>query len=68
MENKEKKNRHGGARPGSGRPALGKVAVQFRLPVEVKRKVEEYANRKKITLSDAAEQMIRAFREIPINW
>lgn len=60
MEDK-KVERRGGARPGSGRPALGKVPLYLRLPEDVKRKVEEYANRKKITLSDAAEQMIRAF-------
>ena len=63
-----KVERRGGARPGSGRQALGKVAVLFRLPVEVKEKVEEYARQNNITLSDAAERMIRAFREIPISW
>ena len=62
MENKgQEKKQHGGARPGSGRPPLGKVSLYLRLPEDVKKKVEEYANRKKITLSDAAEQMIRAF-------
>ena len=69
MENKEeKKQQHGGASPGSGRPLLGKVAVQFRLPVDVKNKIEEYARQNKITLSDAAERMIRAFHEIPLSW
>ena len=68
MENKEQKKQHGGARPGSGRPLLGKVAVQFRLPVDVKEKIEEYAHQNKITLSEAAERMIRAFREIPLIW
>lgn len=64
---KEKKQ-HGGARPGSGRPSLGKVSLYLRLSEDVKRKVEDYANRRKITLSDAAEQMIRAFHEIPLSW
>lgn len=68
MENKEEKKQHGGARPGSGRPLLGKVAVQFRLPVDVKEKIEEYAHQNKITLSEAAERMIRAFREIALIW
>ena len=63
-----KVERHGGARPGSGRPALGKVAVQFRLPVDVKKKIEEYARQNNITLSEAAERMIKAFREIPLSW
>ena len=67
MEEK-KIERRGGSRPGSGRQALGKVAVLFRLPAEVKEKVEEYARQNKITLSDAAERMIRAFHEIPLNW
>jgi len=68
MENKEEKKQHGGARSGSGRPLLNKVAVQFRLPVDVKEKIEEYARQNKITLSEAAERMIRAFREIPLIW
>ena len=67
MEEK-KVERCGGARPGSGLPALGKVAVMFRLPAEVKEKVEEYARQNKIMLSDAAERMIRAFHKIPLSW
>ncbi len=68
MKEVKEKKQHGGARPGSGRPLLGKVAVQFRLPVDVKNKIEEYALQNKITLSEAAERMIRAFHEIPLIW
>jgi hypothetical protein len=36
--------------------------------VDVKNKIEEYARQNKITLSEAAERMIRAFHEIPLSW
>ncbi len=59
---KEKKQ-HGGAREGAGRPALGKTTLYLRLPMEVKKIIEDYANQHGLTLSDAAEEIIRAFKK-----
>ena len=56
---KEKKQ-HEGAREGAGRLALGKTVVYLRLPMEVKKIIENYANKHGLTLSDAAEEIIRA--------
>lgn len=63
MGARKEKKQHGGARERAGRPTLGKTVVYLRLPMEVKNIIEDYANKHGLTLSDAAEEIIRAFKK-----
>lgn len=49
---------NGGARPGAGRPKSGREAVLYRLIPKAKKKVEIYARKNQVSLSEAAEMLI----------
>ena len=60
--------KHGGARPGAGRPrratGASSARIMIRLTLSEKTRLEVYAALKKISISEASRQFIRAGLEI----
>ena len=52
--------RHGGRRPGAGRPALGKLRKTVKLSPQAVRRLNAYARRKGLDFSAAVEEASRA--------